>query len=218
MPQPITTPALEDYAAAHTTPEPEYLRKVAEYTRERLPNRAGMLTGHLAGAFLTSLAALAQPRLVVEVGTFTGYSALAIAGGLPADGRIVCLDIDPEHVEIARRHIAQSPFADRIEVRQGAALDLLGGIDGPIDMAFIDADKSNYMNYLEAILPKLSDDGVVIVDNVLWYGRLIDEDDQTEDTVALRAFNDAVASDERLECVMVPIRDGMTVIRKRTTG
>ncbi len=216
MAEPITTPALEAYATAHTSPEPEYLRAVAEYTEEHLADRISMLTGHLAGAFLTAIAAMVRPQLVVEVGTFSGYSALAMARGMAADGRMICLDIDPEHVEIARRHIEASPFSGRIEVRQGAALDLLAAIDGPIDMAFIDADKGNYRNYLEAILPKLSDNGVIVVDNVLWYGAVVDESDGSEDTVAIRAFNDAVVTNPELECVMVPIRDGMTLIRRRT--
>ena len=216
MRQPITNPALEEYATRHTTQEPDYLRSVAEYTHEHLGDRISMLTGHLAGAFLTSIAAMVRPRLVVEVGTFSGYSAMAIARGMGGDGRMICLDIDPEHVAIARRHIAASPFATQIEVREGAALELLKEIAGPIDMAFIDADKGNYRNYLEAILPKLSDEGVIVVDNVLWYGQVVDEDDRSEDTVAIRAFNDAVVADDRLECVMVPIRDGMTLIRKRT--
>ncbi len=216
MAEPITTPALEAYATAHTSPEPDYLRAVAEYTREHLADRISMLTGHLAGAFLASIAALVRPKLVVEVGSFSGYSALAMARGMPADGQMICLDIDPEHVAIARRHIESSQFAGRIEVRQGAALDLLTAIDGPIDMAFIDADKRNYRNYLEAILPKLSDDGVIVVDNVLWYGQVVEVEDDSEDTVAIRAFNDAVVANPELECVMVPIRDGMTVIKKRT--
>jgi caffeoyl-CoA O-methyltransferase len=218
MPQPVTTPALETYATAHTSAEPEYLRTVAEYTREHLADRLGMLTGHLAGAFLTAVAAMVRPRLVVEVGTFSGYSALAMARGMAAAGRMICLDIDPEHVAIARRHIAASPHAGQIEVRQGAALDLLAAIDGPIDLAFIDADKGNYLNYLQAILPKLSGEGVIVVDNVLWYGQVVEGNDMADDTVAIRAFNDAVVADDRLECVMVPIRDGMTLIRRRTTA
>jgi len=154
MPQ-IVDPNIERYAAEHTSPEPPELQAVARETHERFEGRSGMLTGHLEGAFLRSLVAISGARRVLEIGMFTGYSAMAMASALPSDGRLVTLDISEEHAEVARRHIEASPWRDRIEIRMGPALDTLAGLDGPFDFVFIDADKTNYRNYYEAVLPKL---------------------------------------------------------------
>ena len=153
-------------------------------------------------------------RRVLEIGTFTGYSALSMAAALPADGRIVTCDIDPETNEVARRAAAGSPYGDRIEFRLGPALDTIATLDGPFDLVFIDADKESYLAYYEAVLPKLAERGVIVVDNVLWSGRVLDPSDETVDTVAIRAFNDAVAADPRVVCVMLTVRDGVTLIRR----
>ena len=159
-----------------------------------------------------------RPQLVLEIGTFTGYSALSMAEALPPGGRIVTCDISEEHVAIARRHIAASPHVDRIDIRVGPAIDTLKSLDGPFDLAFIDADKTGYLDYYEAIVPKLAPGGVIAVDNVLWSGRVLDgapADESDESTRALREFNDHVVADERVECVMLPLRDGVTLVRLR---
>jgi caffeoyl-CoA O-methyltransferase len=137
-----------------------------------------------------------------------------MAEALPADGRIVTCEIDERHAEIARRHIAASPYADRIDVRLGPALETIAGLDGPFDLVFIDADKGGYIDYLEAVLPLLADHGLIVADNVLWSGRVIDAADESADTRAIRAFNEHVARDPRLEHVMLTVRDGVTLIRK----
>ncbi len=207
----LALPGLEDYAEAHSTPVPAYLAEVAAET-VRLSRAAQMMVGPLQGQFMKLLVQLIRPQLVVEIGTFTGYSALAMAAGLPPGGRIVTLDVNSKHVAIARRHIAASPYADRIEVREGPALDSLRALPGPYDFIFIDADKTNYANYYEEALAKLSPRGLIAVDNVLWTGRVLEEEPPDEDTRALRAFNDMVAADPRVECVLLTVRDGLTLI------
>ena len=206
--------AVEAYAAAHTTAPAEHLQALAEETRADLESPQ-MLTGEVEGRFLEFLVFLAQPRLVLEIGTYSGYSALSMAQALPAGGRIVTCELDPERVAFAQRHIAAVGLEDRIEVRQGPALDTIGGLDGPFDLIFIDADKPRYLDYYEAVLPKLSERGLIVADNVLWSGRVAQPaaDDDTDSTRALRAFNDHVAADERVVSVMLSVRDGVTLIR-----
>jgi caffeoyl-CoA O-methyltransferase len=214
MPQ-IVNPDIERYAAQHTTAEPPELQAVAAETRKRFEGRAGMLTGHLEGAFLRSLVALSGARRVLEIGMFTGYSAMAMASALPPDGQLVTLDISPEHEEVARRHIEASPWRDRIDIRIGPAVDTLATLDGPFDLVFIDADKTNYRNYYEACLPKLSERGVIAIDNVLWSGAVLDSSDTSADTRAIVELNDAIVADKRVSCVMLTIRDGVSLVRLR---
>lgn len=206
---------IEDYANAHTSAEPGYLRAIEEETRQVFAERQTMLTGKLEGRFLKMLVEMVQPQLVVEVGTFTGYSALAMAEGLPPGGRIITLEISSRHAATAQKNFDGSPHRDRIEILQGPALESLHRIGGPIDFAFIDADKTNYQGYFEAILAKLSPNGLIAIDNVLWYARPLDPSDQSDDTVAIRAFNDRLATDPRVEAVMLTVRDGVTLVRRR---
>jgi caffeoyl-CoA O-methyltransferase len=210
----ITDPEIEAYAVAHTTPEPAWFAEVASRTRAASP-LAQMMVGTLEGRFLAMVVALVRPRLVLEIGTFTGYSSLSMAEALPADGRIITCDVSEEHAALAREHIALSPHGGRIEVRVGPALDTIGALDGPFDLVFVDADKSNYAAYLDAVLPKLADGGLIAVDNVLWRGQVLDASITDDDTAAIRAFNDRVVRDPSLEVVMLPIRDGVTLIRRR---
>ena len=213
----ITDPDIEAYAVSHTTAEPAWFAEVASRTREASPF-AQMMVGTLEGRFLRMLVALVRPRLVLEIGTFTGYSSLSMAEALPPDGRIITCDVSEAHAALAREHIALSPHGGRIEVRVGPALGTIAQLDGPFDLVFIDADKSNYGAYLDAVLPKLSDDGVVIVDNVLWRGQVLDPSITDDDTAAIRSFNDRVVRDESLDVVLLPIRDGVTLIRRRDSA
>jgi caffeoyl-CoA O-methyltransferase len=210
----ITDPDIEAYAVAHTTAEPPWFAEVASRTRAASP-WAGMMVGTLEGRFLRMLVALVRPRLVLEIGTFTGYSSLSMAEALPPDGRLVTCDVSEEHAALAREHVALSPYGGRIDVRVGPALDTIAGLDGPFGLVFIDADKSNYGAYLDAVLPKLSDDGLVVVDNVLWRGQVLDASVDDDDTASIRAFNDRVVRDESLDAVMLPVRDGVTLITRR---
>jgi caffeoyl-CoA O-methyltransferase len=211
----IVAEGVEAYAAAHTTPAPGFLQTLAAETRETL-DAPQMLTGEIEGRFLEFLVFLAQPRFVLEIGTYSGYSALSMARALPAGGRIVTCEIDPERVAFARRHIENAGWGDRISVREGPALDTVSSLDGPFDLVFIDADKEGYRGYYEAVLPKLSERGLVVVDNVLWSGRVVQppSDDDSESTRALREFNDHVAADERVVSVMLSVRDGVTLVRR----
>lgn len=211
----LVSDAVEAYAAAHTTAPAPFLQALAAETRETLESPQ-MLTGEVEGRFLEFLVFLARPRLVLEIGTYSGYSALSMAQALPAEGRIVTCELDPERVAFAERHIAAAGMSDRIDVRQGPAGDTIAALDGPFDLVFIDADKEGYLDYYEAVLPKLSARGLIVVDNVLWSGRVAapPSDDDTQSTRALRAFNDHVAADERVVTVMLSVRDGVTLVRR----
>jgi caffeoyl-CoA O-methyltransferase len=211
----IVDEAAERYAEAHSSPEASLLADVAAATRERSP-RAQMMVGHLEGAFLATLVAILRPAHVLEIGTFTGYSAIAMAAALPDGGRITTCDISEEHVAMAREHVERSPYADRVDIRLGAATETIASLEGPFDLVFIDADKSGYDAYYEAVLPKLAAGGLIVVDNVLWRGQVLTEEAQDPDSVALRAFNDKVAADQRVHAVMLTVRDGMTLVRKRS--
>ncbi|MFP5317712.1 MAG: O-methyltransferase [Acidimicrobiia bacterium] len=213
----IVTPEVDAYAAAHSDPEPAHLAAVAAATRE-FSEAHGMMVGPLEGHFLALFVALTQARLVLEIGTFTGYSALSMAAALPPGGRIVTCEVDADHAALARRHVEASPYADRIEIRLGPALDTIAALGGPFDLVFIDADKTNYLNYYEAVLPKLAEGGVILADNVLWSGRVLDEEDQSDDTQAIRAFNEHVRDDPRVSCVVLTVRDGVSVIRRSPAG
>ena len=205
---------IDEYAAAHSSPEHPLLAQVAADTRAGEEGHR-MMVGLLEGRFLETLVWLSGARRILEIGTFTGYSALSMSAALPADGRLITCELSAERAAVARRHFDASPWADRIDVRVGPALDTLAGLDGPFDLIFVDADKVNYRNYYEAVLPKLADHGLIVVDNVLWSGRVLDPDDHSDDTVAIRAFNDFVRHDPRVVCVMATVRDGVTLVRRR---
>jgi caffeoyl-CoA O-methyltransferase len=210
----IADPRVEQYAVEHTTGEPAYFAELAERTRAET-DAPTMMVGTLEGRFLAALVALARPQLVLEIGTFTGYSALSMAESLPPGGRIITCDISEKHVALARRNIEASPYVDVIEIMVGPALQSIESLDGPFDMVFIDADKAGYIAYYEAVIAKLTPNGVIVADNVLWSGRLLDSSDDSAWTQALREFNDHVAADERVEVVMLTIRDGVSLIRHR---
>jgi caffeoyl-CoA O-methyltransferase len=204
---------VERYAEEHSTPPGELFERLAAETEagQDIPQ---MMVGPLEGAFLSFVVALKRPRLVVELGTFTGWSSIAMASALPPDGRIVSCDVNEETTAVARRYAEEAGVADRIEYRIGPALDSLAALDGPFDLVFIDADKGGYVDYYEAVLPKLADDGMILADNTLADGRVLDPAD-SEMARAIARFNDHVRADERVECVLLTVRDGVTLIRKR---
>jgi caffeoyl-CoA O-methyltransferase len=207
---------IERYVDEHTTPEPEYLAALAAETRERLSAPA-MLSGHVEGRLLETLVFTTGAKRVLEFGTFSGYSALSMAAGLPDGGKVVTLEVSPEHAEVAQRHFDASPYGDRIELRLGPALDSVADLEGEFDLVFIDADKIGYGAYYEAALERLADRGLIVVDNTLWSGRVVDErePDPDETTLAIKRFNDTVARDERVVSVILTVRDGVTLIRRR---
>ena len=209
----IVNDDVERYAEEQSTPDPELFRRLEEETRATT-TAPGMMVGPLEGPFLGWLVWLSDARRVLEIGTFTGYSSISMALNLPPGGRIISLDVNEETTAVARRYAEEAGVADRIEYRVGPALEELDRLGGPFDLVFIDADKESYIDYYENVLPKLSDRGFIVADNVLWSGRVL-EDDGDKSTQAIKRFNDHAAADERVECLMLTIRDGMTLIRPR---
>jgi caffeoyl-CoA O-methyltransferase len=171
-----------------------------------------MLTGTIVGRLLELLVHGMGARRVLEIGTYSGYSALSMAAGLPPDGHVDTCEVDSERAEVARRYIAKSPYADRITVHLGPALESIAALEGEFDFVFVDADKPNYANYVDAVLPRLAERGLIAIDNTLWSGNVLDPHD--DDTRAIAALNDRLASDPRLTVVQLTVRDGLALIRR----
>ncbi len=211
------TAEIHAYLTSHSTPLDEIQRGLIAETAEATGGFARMQIAPEQGVLMTLLTRALRVHDAVEIGTFTGYSALAVARGLPADGHLLCCDVSEEWTSIARRYWERAGVADRIELRIGPAADTLAALpDEPqFDLAFIDADKTGYRRYFDELVPRLRPGGVILVDNVLWSGNVIDADDTSDDTVALRAFNDHVVADDRVDCVMLAVSDGLTFITKR---
>ena len=203
------------YAAEHSTRPDAVQQALIDETAAM--GRVSMLQiGGDQGVLLEMLTRAIGARRAVEIGTFTGYSALAIARGLGPEGRLLCCDVSEEWGAVARRAWAAAGVDDRIELRIAPALETLAALphDEPIDLAFVDADKTNYLHYYEALLPRVRTGGLVLVDNTLWRGQVLDRTDTSADTEAIRAFNDHVAADTRVQVVVLTISDGLTVIEK----
>jgi caffeoyl-CoA O-methyltransferase len=209
----IVPAEIEAYAEAHTSAPTDLLRRLAEETRATLRSPQ-MLTGTVEGRLLEFLVFATGARRVLELGTYSGYSAISMAAALPEGGRIDTCEVDDQHAEVARRFIEEAGFSDRITIHLGPALETLSRLEGDFDLVFIDADKENYINYYEAVLPRLSERGLIAADNTLWSGRVIDESEQSEGTVAIRVFNEHVRHDDRVVSVMLTVRDGVTLIRR----
>jgi caffeoyl-CoA O-methyltransferase len=212
------TERLYDYITDHSMPLDDIERDLVKETAALGSDLATMQIGPDQGALLTLLTRLMGARRAVEVGTFTGYSALCIARGMPADGHLLCCDVSEEWTGMAKRAWTRAGVADRIELRIAPAIETLRSLpeDPVLDLAFIDADKDGYIDYYEELLRRLRPGGVILADNVLWSGQVADPAaDHDENTAAVCAFNDHVAADERVEAVMLSIGDGLTLARKR---
>jgi caffeoyl-CoA O-methyltransferase len=203
----------DDVALERSTLDPDHFRRLEEETRatQELPQ---MMVGPLEGPLLGWLVWLSGARRILEIGTFTGYSSISMALNLPEGGHIVSLDVNEETTAMARRYAEEAGVEGLIDYRVGTAFDELQKLDGPFDLVFIDADKESYIDYYENVLPKLSERGFIVADNVLWSGRVLDEDGD-ESTEAIKRFNEHVVQDDRVECLMLTVRDGMTLIRRR---
>ncbi|TMA34697.1 MAG: SAM-dependent methyltransferase [Deltaproteobacteria bacterium] len=210
------SPELHAYLVAHGPPPDPVLDSLARETQALGPISI-MQVAPEQGALLTLLARLTRTRHAVEIGTFTGYSALCLARGLPEDGRLLCCDTSEEWTAIARRHWEKAGVADKIELRIAPAIETLRALPRrtELDLAFIDADKTSYIDYYEEILARLRPGGLILVDNVLWGGNVVNPDANDANTAAIRRFNDHVAADRRVESVMLPISDGLTFARKK---
>lgn len=211
-------PDLQTYLVEHGAREPEILKRLREETA-LLPQH-DMQIAPEQGAFMSLLVRLIDARRCIELGTFTGYSSLAVALALPVDGRVVCCDVSEEWTSVARRYWSEAGVADRVDLRLGPALETLdellaGGATGTFDFAFIDASKREYPEYHERILKLLRQGGLAVYDNVLWAGGVIDESMTDEDTLGVRRLNDRLLRDERVDISMIPVADGLTLVRKR---
>jgi len=208
----IVDERLEEYAERHTTPPDPLLAELAEETYETM-SVPQMLTGPIEGRFLELLVHGSGAKRILEIGTFTGYAALSMAAALPEGGHIDTLDIEPKHAEVAQRYFDRSPDGDKITLHLGPALETIETLEGEFDFVFIDADKENYDAYFEAVLPRLSEGGLIAIDNTLWSGRVLDPPDETTKLIA--ALNDKLATDDRVVAVQLTVRDGVTLVRRR---
>ena len=204
---------IEDYAMRHSAPLSPLLEELIATTREKMGTKWAMLSGHLQGAFLQMLASSVGSRRILEIGMFTGFSALMMSEALPEDGRLITCEMHPKAIEVARSFFARSPHGSKIELREGPALETLKSLEGPFDLVYIDADHKSNLAYYEAALPMLAPNGIIAVDNVLWMGRVLDPKDESDRAIA--AFNEHVSRDERVWNMLLPIRDGLMLIRHK---
>jgi len=209
-----TNPELEKYAEAHTMPETELLNKLNRETHLsiRMPN---MLSGHLQGQFLRMMSLMIKPERILEIGTFTGYSALCLVAGLKQGGQLHTIDNNPEMEDFALRYFSEAGLEQTIQMHIGEAAAIIPGIAGPFDLVFLDADKENYIRYFDLLLPLVSAGGWIIADNALWYGKVIDPEEMTDrETAGIVAFNDYIQNHPAVENVLLPIRDGLMIMYK----
>ena len=205
---------IEQYAFDHTSEEGELLRRLEKETYENL-EIPQMTTGRIEARLLKLLARLVGAQRILEIGTFAGYSALSMAEALPEDGTLVTCDEDPVAIAFAQKYFSESPHGKKIKQMEGPALESIKKLTGTFDMAFIDADKINYSNYYEAILPMIRPGGLIAVDNVLWSGRVLDPQDESDR--AIHQFNERVVKDQRVESVLLTVRDGLNCIIKNSS-
>jgi caffeoyl-CoA O-methyltransferase len=210
---PWLLPEVAEYVAARATPPDPVLARLVERTRAETGGAAGMQVSPAQGALLTLLTRVVGARRALEIGTFTGYSSICIARGLAKGGSLLCCDVSEEYTAIARDAWAEAGLTDTIELRIAPALETLGALsaDEPFDLVFIDADKPSYWAYVESVLPLLRPGGLLLVDNTLWSGEVVRPAEEGSTTAVIQAFNDQLAADDRLESVILPISDGMTI-------
>ncbi|HXS54554.1 MAG TPA: O-methyltransferase [Hanamia sp.] len=213
MPE-IITEAATDYATRFSTATDELLKEIEKNTLENHAH-SNMLSGPLQGKFLEMISALIMPTNILEIGTFTGYSALCLAKGLVPNGQLHTLELRPEDAALSQSYFAKSSHHNQIILHQGNALEIIPTLTQTWDLIFIDADKTNYINYYELTLPHLRKGGVILADNVLFHGEVLEENIKGKNANAIHAFNGHVANDERVEQVMLTLRDGLMIIRKK---
>lgn len=205
-------PRLLSYSEAHSTPETPLLRQLNRDTHANVL-KPRMLSGHLQGRFLAMVSQMVKPTAILEIGTYTGYSAICLAEGLSPNGRLITIEKNEELEDRLRRTFADAGLTSKIDLRIGNALKILPELEGPFDLVFIDADKENYSNYFELVVDRVRPGGFILGDNVLWSGKVLD-DKHDKDTKAILSFNDRVQHDSRVENVLLPIRDGIMVMRR----
>ncbi len=213
----LVSAEIEAYAEAHSAPESEVCRTLREETFRRM-DYPQMVVGPLEGAFLKIMTQLVRARRVLEIGMFTGYSALCFAEALPDDGTVTTCEIDEASAAVARQYFARSPQGHKISIRMGPALDTLRHLQGPFDLVFIDADKINYLHYYRRAKELLAPDGLILIDNVLWSGDVLKQPPPDKSTASIQELNRFVASDNDMTCVLVTVRDGVLVVRPNGAG
>ncbi len=208
----VVSEEVDRYAEAHTTPPGELLARLAEETRAHLSSPQ-MMSGTVAGRLLEFLVFALQPRRVLEVGTYSGYSAVSMAAALPPGGHIDTCEIDEAHAAVAARYLGEAGLENRVTIHLGPALETVERLEGEFDLVFVDADKVSYPTYYDVLLPRLAERGLMVFDNTLWSGRVVAPDDAPE-TRAIDALNDRIASDPAVVAVMLTVRDGVTLVRR----
>lgn len=207
------SPELERYAAIHSENEPELLKRLDKETHQKVL-QPRMLSGHFQGRFLSMLSKLVTPKNILEIGTYTGYATLCLAEGLSEDGSLDTIDINEELVDFQRKYFDESDWGHQITQHLGSAINIIPALDKRYDLVFIDADKPNYSNYFELILPKMNKGGIILSDNVLWSGKVLEEIKKNDkSTLAIDTYNKLLKEDPRVETILLPIRDGLTVSR-----
>ena len=210
----ILSQELENYLSLHFSPETDLLKRLEKETFQKT-TQPQMLSGGYQGRLLSLISKLIRPNRILEIGTFTGYATLCLAEGLSKDGKIITIDRNEELMYLPKKYFAESDYSQQIEFRIGNAMDVLDELDEKFDLIFIDADKSNYINYYEKVLEKMNPGGVILADNVLWYGKVLQETKANDkDTKILKEFNELTAKDPRVESIILPVRDGISLIRK----
>lgn len=205
---------IENYALAHTTKENELLSELNRNTWLKVL-QPRMLSGHLQGRILSLISLLKQPKKILEIGTYTGYSALCLAEGLASGGQLITIDKNEELEDVAKTYIERSDYAQQIEIKIGDAMEIVPQLEHDFDLVFIDADKENYLNYYKALIDSLPSGAIIIADNVLWSGKVIKETAKGDiETENIKAFNDFVQEDERVNNILMPVRDGLMIINK----
>ncbi len=202
---------IEEYVKLYTSNEPELLKELAEFTETNMP-MAQMLTGKIEGRLLKMLVALTSAKTVLEIGMFTGYSALSMAEALPDDGQLITCDIDEEVAKLAKDYFSRSPHGSKISIELAPALGTLSKLNQTFDLAFLDADKENYVEYYQAIIPKLTSNGLLVIDNCLWSGKVLEPEAKTD--ITIHKLNQLIVTDPRVENVVLTVRDGINLVRK----
>ncbi len=208
----IADEKIEGYAREHTQPAPDLLEKLEDFTCDEMPE-SEMLTGRVEGRFLKLIAKISGARNVLELGTYTGYSALSMAEGLPEDGKIITLERDPEAKAVAEKYFSQSPHGKKIEIKFGEAMETIKDLDFTPDLVFLDADKDRYPEYYDIIVDMLKPGGLILIDNTLWGGEVLDP--ETESAKAIALMNEKIVADDRVENVLLTVRDGIQLVRKK---
>lgn len=208
--------ALQQYCEQHSSEEPEVLKKLNRFTHAKVL-QPRMLSGHLQGRFLSMISKLVRPKTILEIGTYTGYSAICLAEGLADDGKLITIDVNPELEETVAHFVKEAGFEKKIQMIIGDAYQIIRSLPHSYDLVFIDADKPNYARYYDLVIDKVNPGGLILSDNVLWSGKVVDEKalEKDKDTQLLDAFNKKLQADERVECMLLPLRDGMMMARKK---